>query len=166
MLSLIFLPGSTSDLHKSTQTIISNQEYKAVTDSLMLKMILSVLKLHCRYNNHANLVHQHFKTLNVIICCIKPEKKGNYMHVISHYTSNTSTIYTSSTVIMMSTNRHLPQVSNRCCCVQHCQQSPSIVKKPNVVFFIKDLQLVHTEKTTFLPLVTEHFQYECIICLR
>lgn len=67
ILRLIFPPSSTSHLHKSTQTFISNQEYKAVTHSLMLEM--TVLKPWCRYNNHINLAHQQFKTLNVIICC-------------------------------------------------------------------------------------------------
>lgn len=67
ILRLIFPPSSTSHLHKSTQTFISNQEYKAVTHSLLLEM--TVPKLRCRYNNHINLAHQQFKTLNVIIFC-------------------------------------------------------------------------------------------------
>lgn len=34
---------------------------------------------------------------------------------------------------------YLPQVSNRRRCMQDCQHSPSVVKKPNIVFFIKNL---------------------------
>lgn len=67
ILSLTFPSCSTSHLHKSTQTFISNQEYKAVTHSLLLEM--TALKPQWRYNNHIKLAHQHFKTLSVIICC-------------------------------------------------------------------------------------------------
>lgn len=65
ILCLIFPSCSTSHFHKSTQTFISNSEYKAVTHSVLLEM--TVLKWCCRYNSHTNLVHLHFKTLNVII---------------------------------------------------------------------------------------------------
>lgn len=71
-LSLIFRSCSTSHLHKSTQTFISNQEYKAVTHSLLLEM--TALKPRWQYNNHIKLAHQHFKTLSVIICCITTPK--------------------------------------------------------------------------------------------
>ena len=72
ILSLVFPPCSTSHLHKSTQTIAPSHEYKAVTDSDLLEIILTLLKLKHWYNYHANLAHQYFKTLNVIINCINP----------------------------------------------------------------------------------------------
>lgn len=74
ILRLIFPPSSTFHLHKSTQTITSSHEYKAITDSLRVEIILTLLQRW--YNYHANLAHQQFKTLSVIISRIKnPHQK-------------------------------------------------------------------------------------------
>lgn len=69
-----FHPAPTFHLHKSTQTITSSHEYKAITDSLRVEIILTLL-WRPRYNYHANLAHQQFKTLSVIISRIKPQRK-------------------------------------------------------------------------------------------
>lgn len=73
ILRLIFPPSSTFHLHKSTQTITSSHEYKAITDSLRVEIILTLLQRW--YNYHANLAHQQFKTSSVIISRIKTPTK-------------------------------------------------------------------------------------------
>lgn len=74
ILCLIFPPSSTFHLHKSTQTITSSHEYKAITDSLRVEIILTLLQRW--YNYHANLAHQQFKTLSVIISRIRTPTKS------------------------------------------------------------------------------------------
>lgn len=105
ILCLIFPPSSTFHLHKSTQTITSSHEYKAITDSLRVEIILTLLQRW--YNYHANLAHQQFKTLSVIISRIKTptkrkkkkerergkKKKRNYARTSSHYNSENDTSY-------------------------------------------------------------------------
>lgn len=74
-----FHPAPTFHLHKSTQTITSSHEYKAITDSLRVEIILTLLWRRW-YNYHANLAHQQFKTLSVIMSRIKTPTNygGNY----------------------------------------------------------------------------------------
>lgn len=153
-----FHPAPTFHLHKSTQTITSSHEYKAITDSLRVEIILTLLWRRW-YNYHANLAHQQFKTLSVIMSRIKTptkkkerkkegrrrgggrfegsEEKRNYARTSSHYNRESDASWWGA--IAAVGGYYLPQVSNGRRWMQDGQHGPAVVQEPDVVLLVEDL---------------------------